>query len=174
MYQYYSRHFHHRFLRTLHIPTAVAILVIFLFVSSIGTLALASATANFTMVINPGTLAVNIVDEHFALVTHPSVDMGSVYQSSDCQTVKGTFGTNTQRIYIKNPDAADNGWVVTLSAANPSAHWQGNDGIFDFNDPTLGGCRDGDDRDSLGGQMFVNPSKSLIATGLCLVSCTGT
>lgn len=40
-----------------------------------------------------------------------------------CQTATGTFGSGSQQIYVKNPDGADNGWVVSLAASAPTAIW---------------------------------------------------
>jgi len=103
----------------------------------VGTFVLASATSNFRMVINPGVLAVSMVNESFLPVASPMVDMGSKFQSANCQSAQGTFGTLTEQIYVENPDGADNGWVVTLSAASPAVTWSGErGGHIDFNDPT--------------------------------------
>lgn len=109
---------------------------------SLSTFVLASTTANFRMVINPGVLAVGMVDGSFNPVANPMVDMGEKFQSSDCQTASGTFGTTTQKIYVRNPGVANNGWTVTLSAASSTNTWQGDGARFDFNDATSSGCAD--------------------------------
>jgi hypothetical protein len=93
--------------------------------------------------------------------------------SFTCQTTTGSFGTSTQRIYIKNPDGADNGWTASLAASAPTAFWDGAVSDYDFNDPTTAGCTDGGDADSLGGQMTVDPSAGTLAIGVCL-SCVTT
>lgn len=137
-----------------------------------GTL-LALATSTFTQTINPGTLSVDIVDGSYVSVGSPSVAMGAVSFSFACQTATGVFGTATQNIYVKNPDAADNGWVVSLAASAPTAYWASAGTNMDFNDPTTVGCTDGADADSLRGQMTVDPSVGTITAGQCL-SCATT
>lgn len=57
------------------------------------------------------------------------------------------MGTATQKIYVQNPDAADNGWTMSLAAATTTASWVGTGGSMDFNDPTSIGCTDGADAD---------------------------
>ena len=136
MHQYHPRHIHHHFLRNLHIPTVLVGVVIVTSILSLSTFVFASATSNFRMIINTGVLAVGMVDGSFAPVANPMVDMGSKFQSTNCQSAAGTFGTSTQKIYVKNPDVADNGWVVTLSAASPQDTWEGDGAHFDFNDTT--------------------------------------
>jgi hypothetical protein len=89
-----------------------------------------------------------------------------------CQTTTGTFGTATQNIYVKNPDAADNGWVVSLAAAAPTAFWASAGTNMDFNDPSGSGCTDGADPDTLKGQMTVDPSVSTLTVGGCSICTT--
>lgn len=100
------------------------------------------------MVVNPGVLAVNMVDNNLQPVATPLVDMGSTFQSDACQTATSIFGTPTQQIYIKNPGVANNGWTVTLSAASPLNAWQAGGAHLDFNDATNLGCTDGPDIDT--------------------------
>ena len=135
----------------------------------------ASATSNFTQTISAGTLSVDIVDGSYVTVGSPSVAMTTKTFSFACQTSTGLLGTTTQRIYVQNPDAADNGWVVNLAATNPTDVWDSAGTDFDFNDPGSSGCIDDGattDADSLGGQMTVNPSVGSIATGSCLTCST--
>lgn len=84
----------------------------------------------------------------------------------------GTFGTSSQAIYIKNPDASDTGWTVDLAASSPTAVWD-SAVDYDFNDAGGSGCTDGGDADSLGGQMTVDPSGGVLAVGACS-TCTTT
>ncbi len=119
------------------------------------TYVLASSTSNFTQTINPGSLAVDIVDGSYVTVGSPSVAMNAATFSFTCQTATGTFGTASQQIYVANPDAADNGWVVSLAASSPTAYWNSAGTKMDFNDPTSSGCTDGADTDSYKGQMTV-------------------
>lgn len=134
---------------------------------------LASATSNFTQTINTGTLSVDIVDASYVTVASPSVALGAVTFSFACQASTGTFGTASQVLYIKNPDAADNGWSVALAASAPTDFWDGAASDFDFNDPTTAGCADGGDTDSLKGQLSIDPSVGTLATGQC-ASCVTT
>jgi hypothetical protein len=131
------------------------------------------ATANFTQTINPGTLTVDIVDGSYATVASPSFAMNPITFGFTCQTSTGVFGTATQNIYIKNPNAANNGWVVNLAASSPTAFWASAGTNMDFNDPAGSGCADGTDADALKGQMTVDPSVGTLSTGACL-SCTTT
>jgi hypothetical protein len=134
----------------------------------------ASSTSTFNQIINPGILSVDVVDASYATVTTPSVSMSAVTFDFGCQAATGTFGTATQQIYIKNPDAADSGWTVSLAASAPTISWNSAAGYFDFNDSTGSGCTDGGgDADSLGGQMTVNASVGTLAIGQCS-SCVAT
>jgi hypothetical protein len=129
---------------------------------------LASATSSFTQVINPGTLSVDIVDGSYSPVGSPSVAMNPVTFSFACQNSTGSFGTASQAIYVKNPDAADNGWSVTLGAPSTS-FWNSAGTKMDFNDPAESGCGDGaGDADSYKGQMSVDPSGASLSKGQCL------
>jgi hypothetical protein len=85
----------------------------------------------------------------------------------------GTFGTTTQQIYVKNPDAADAGWAVSLAASAPTAFWDSAGVDVDFNDPTTGGCTDSVDADALKGQLTVDASGGTLAIGAC-ASCATT
>lgn len=133
-----------------------------------GAIVWAAATSSFNQTINPGTLSVDIVDSSYNPVTSPAVDMNAVTFSFSCQSSTGTFGTASQVIYVKNPDAADSGWVVSLAASSPTAYWNSAGTSMDFNDPSGSGCTDGADSDSFRGQMTVDPSVSTLSTGGCL------
>ena len=132
-----------------------------------------SSTSDFTQTINPGTLTVDIVDGSYVTVSSPAVAMSAATFAFTCQTTTGTFGTVTEQIYVKNPDASDTGWSTTLAAAAPTAFWNSAGTDMDFNDPTTAGCTDGADADSLKGQMTVDPSVGTLAIGQCL-SCAVT
>lgn len=133
----------------------------------------ASSTSNFQQTINAGSLAVDIVDGSYVTVGSPSVAMGAATFSFSCQTATGSFGTSTQKIYVSNPDAADNGWTASLAASATTAVWDSAGTDYDFNDPTSSGCTDGADADSLGGQMTVDASGGTLAVGQC-ASCVTT
>ncbi len=134
----------------------------------------ASSTSNFNQVINPGTLLVDIVDGAYASVVNPAVTFPAYTFNFACSSSVATFGTVTETIYVQNPDAADNGWVVSFAATgSPTATWTGTSGSYDFNDVTNSGCDDGGDTDTVAGRMTVDPSTATINVGNC-ASCTTT
>ena len=126
---------------------------------------LASSTSNFTQTINAGTLAVDIVDGSYNSVSSPTMAMSNATFSFSCQTNTGSFGTASQQIYVSNPDAADNGWTVSLAGSATTAVWDSAGTDFDFNDGSGSGCTDGADADSVGGQMTVDASGATLAAG---------
>ncbi|WKZ30911.1 MAG: hypothetical protein QY318_03615 [Candidatus Dojkabacteria bacterium] len=130
-------------------------------------------TSNFTQTINAGTLAIDIVDGSYVTVGSPSVAFPTATFSFACQTSSGTFGTASQRIYVSNPDAADNGWSASLAGSAATAVWDGAASDYDFNDSSGGGCTDGGDADSVGGQMTVDASVGTLTAGACS-GCTTT
>lgn len=127
----------------------------------------AASTSNFQQTINPGTLAIDIVDGSYVTVGSPSVVFPATTFSFTCQTNTATLGTASQVIYIQNPDASDTGWVASVAASATTAVWDGAASDYDFNDPTGSGCTDGADADSVGGQMTVDPSVGTLAIGSC-------
>jgi hypothetical protein len=133
--------------------------------SAIPVLVLAAPNTQLTQTIGAGTLVTDIRDQNGASVASPSVTMSAVPFPFECLTAgaapTGNLGTNTQRLYVDNPGAANNGWTLTLAAtAGASALWQNGSSTqnYDFNDPTTGGCDDGADGDSVAGQLSVDPS----------------
>ncbi|HEC65339.1 MAG TPA: hypothetical protein ENI23_08595, partial [bacterium] len=147
----------------LGLSTAMFILII----AAVATYVSASPTSTFTQVINPGSLSTNIVNGSYTPVGSPTVAMSSVTFSTSCQSSTGTFGTASEQLYVENPDAADNGWSVTLAASAPTDIWDSSGTDFDFNDASGSGCTDGGDTDSFGGQMTVDPSGGTLAVGQC-------
>lgn len=134
---------------------------------------LAADTSNFQQTITAGTLEVDITNSSYVTVGSPSVALGSTAFSFSCQTSTGVFGTSSQQVYIRNPDAADNGFVVSLAGSATTAVWDSAGPDFDFNDPTTAGCTDGGDADSVGGQMTVDASGATLSAGAC-ASCNTT
>lgn len=126
-----------------------------------------SATTALTQTINAGTLTVDIVDAAYAPVSNPSMGMGTTAFSFSCNTATGALGTATQQLYVKNPDAADNGWTMSIAASAPTAVWDSAGKDYDFNDPTTSGCTDGGDTDTLGGQLTLDASVATLAKGAC-------
>jgi hypothetical protein len=122
---------------------------------------------DLTQDITAGTLSTDVIDNLGATVASPSAALSTETFSFDCQTSTGVLGTNTQRIYVMNPDGADNGWTLTIAATSgATALWQngGATQFFDFNDPTTSGCTDGVDADSRPGQLSIDPSVGSITT----------
>ena len=141
------------------------------------TYVLASSTSNFTQTINAGTLAVDIVDgTSYVTVGSPTMAMSAATFSFACQTKTGSFGTASESIYVSNPDAADNGWAVSLAAAATTDVWDSAGTDFDFNEAGSSGCVDDGattDADAFGGQMTVDPSGATLVVGQC-ASCVTT
>ena len=134
---------------------------------SAGTYIFASGTSEFSQTINVGTIATDIVDGSYATVGSPAVTMNAVTFSFAYQTATGAFGSGTEQIYVSNPDAADNGWTLTLAPANTTDYWDSAGTDFDFNDDgasATDGAGTGD-TDALGGQMTVDPSGATLAAG---------
>lgn len=157
----------HKFVRKINISMALFLSIgvsIFLGISGY---VLASSTSSFNQTINPGALSVDIVDAAYATVASPSVVMNATTFSFACQDTTGVFGTASQALYVKNPDAADGGWSLSIAASSPTAFWDSAGTDMDFNDPTSSGCLDGADTDSLKGQMTINPSGGTLSAGAC-------
>lgn len=145
-------------------------------VVEVGRQVLAASTTTLSQTINPGTLTVDIVDGSYNSVASPGVTMNAVTFSFSCQTSTGTLGTSTEKIYVQNPDAADNGWTLTIAPSTTTASLEAATAgtkDFDFNDDGGSGCTDGTDADTLAGQMTINPSGATLAVGQC-ANCTTT
>lgn len=121
----------------------------------------ASNTPNVTQAVNASTLTTDIRDASRVTVASPTFAMSAASFNFSCQTTTGTIGSNTQRIYVDNPDGADNGWTLAMAATSGATTlWQngGSTQNYDFNDASGSGCTDGADADSKGGQLTVDPS----------------
>ena len=138
----------------------------------------AANTPTLNQTINSGTLATDILDASRVAVGSPAAAFSAKSFSFDCQysgsASTATLGTNSQRLYAINPDAADNGFTLTIAATSGvTTLWQngGSSQNYDFNDPTgvNAGCTDGGDADSRPGQLSVDPSVSTLTTdcGTC-------
>lgn len=148
-----------------------------LVVSSSQGVVYAANNSTFNQTINAGVLSTDIMDASGVTVGSPSVSMSAKTLSFTCQSggsaSTGTFGTNTQRVYVINPGGADNGWTLTLAATSgPTAVWTAGGNTFDFNDSGTSGCTDGADTDTKAGQLTVDPSASTLTTDCA--SCTTT
>lgn len=142
----------------------------------------AANTPTLNQTINAGTLATDILDASRAAVGSPAAAFTAKTFSFDCQyggtASTSSLGTNTERVYVMNPNAANNGWVLSIAATGGvTTLWQngGSTQNYDFNDPTGAnpGCTDGGgDADSRPGQLSVDPSVSTI--NLDCISCVST
>jgi len=147
-----------------------------------GGTAYAASNSTFSQVINTGALATDIMDASQVTVASPSVTMSAKNFAFTCQAggsaSTGTFGANSERIYVSNPDGADNGWTLTVAATSGATARWANGGAtqhFDFNDPSGGtaGCTDGGDADSNPGQLSLNPTAGTITTDCGSCGTTG-
>ncbi len=141
--------------------------------------AYAANTSNLTQSITGGTLSTDILDASRVAVASPSAALSAKTFSFNCQSggsaSTGTLGSNVERLYVMNPDGADNGWTLTIAATGgATTRWAngGSSQFFDFNDPTTSGCTDGADADSSGGQLTIDPSVGTL-TADC-TTCTTT
>lgn len=127
----------------------------------------ASNNASVTQTISGGTLTTDIRDASRASVASPVFPISAAAFSFTCQTSTGTIGSNTQRLYVDNPNSANNGWTLTVAATSGATSTFANTGAtqsFDFNDPTGSGCTDGADADSKGGQMTLNAAAGTLTS----------
>lgn len=137
----------------------------------------AAPSSDLSQQIGSGTLTTDIRDATRTPLANASFPMSPIGFAFTCMNAgsssTGTLGSNTQRIYIDNPDSADTGWVLTIAATNgPTALWSdlGATKTYDFNDPTSSGCNDGADADSVAGQLTIDPSIATLNTDC--TSCT--
>lgn len=144
-------------------------------ISGFGAATYAAGNTDVTQVINAGVLTADIRDASRVSVPSPSFALSAVNFSYNCQASSGTIGSNSQRLYVDNPNAANNGWTLSIAAtAGATATWHntGSTQNFDFNDPTTAGCADSADADSYVGQLSLDPTVSTL-TADC-GSCTTT
>jgi hypothetical protein len=162
--------------------TLLQMLAVVAAVVSAPVVAYAASNSNFTQTINAGTLTTDIMDASRVTVGSPSVAMTAKAFSFDCQAAgtasTGTLGTNTERLYVNNGDAADNGFTLTVAATSGATSTWANGGAtqtFDFNDPTgtTAGCTDGGDADNRPGQMGINPAAGTLTTDCGSCTTTG-
>lgn len=149
----------------------VAIVACTMVIAGISAAVSAANTPTLNQTINPGTLVTDILDGSRVPVGSPSAAMGTKTFSFDCQNggsaSTGTLGSTSERLYVINPNAANNGWTLTIAAtAGATARWQnGATTYIDYNDPSGSGCSDGvGDADSTAGQLTIDPSVSTITT----------
>jgi hypothetical protein len=164
--------------------TLPRVLALALAIVSMPAVAFAASNSNFTQTINTGTLTTDILDASRNSVASPAVAMSAKSFSFSCYSggtaSTGTFGTNTERIYVSNGDAADNGFTLTVAATSGASATWANTGAtqkFDFNDSSgaPAGCSDGADAggDTFAGQMTINPAAGSLTTDCVSCSLTG-
>ncbi len=96
-------------------------------------------TSQFGQTISGGTLATFIGDASGVVVGSPSVSFTAKTISNAVQTSTGTYGSNTQRIYVDNPGGADNGWTLALAATSgPTGTWTSGSDTYPFNAASSG------------------------------------
>lgn len=135
--------------------TVVGAMVGILVGSSSAYAALTDST-NLTQGITDGTLATFIGDTGGSEVATPNVNFPAQTVSGSMQTSVGTFGTNSERIYVDNPGGADNGWTLALAATSgPGTDWTSGGNTYAFDAAT-----------AANGQLTVNPAVGSITATL--------
>ncbi len=110
-----------KLLGKLNVVIAFVIAILLTGIVGVGTYVLASGTSEFQQTINAGSLATDIVDGSYVTVGSPAVAMNAVTFNFAYQTATGSFGSGTEQIYVSNPDAADNGWTLTVAPTATSS-----------------------------------------------------
>jgi len=158
------------------IKVAASSLLVLGIALSITTVSYAANNANVTQTINSGTLVTDIRDASRVTVASPSFAMAGTTFSFNCQTTTGVIGSDSQRLYVDNPGAANAGYTLTLAATGGATSTWNNAGTtqsFDYNDPTTAGCTDGADADAKGGQLTVNPTAGTLTADCSSCTLTG-
>jgi len=158
------------------IKVAASSLLVLGIALSITTVSYAANNANVTQTINSGTLVTDIRDASRVTVASPSFAMAGTTFSFNCQTTTGIIGSDSQRLYVDNPGAANAGYTLTLAATGGATSTWNNAGTtqsFDYNDPTTAGCTDGADADAKGGQLTVNPTAGTLTADCSSCTLTG-
>lgn len=134
--------------KRIKITSALAVAVVVVVGGASSVYAALTDSTNFSQQINAGTLSTFIGDTTGAEVTSPNVVFPAKIVSNTVQTSIGTYGTNTERIYVDNPGGANNGWTLTLAATGgPTAKWTSGANTYAFNGTT-----------SALGQLTINPT----------------
>ncbi|MFZ1250224.1 MAG: hypothetical protein WAR37_02135 [Candidatus Microsaccharimonas sp.] len=118
-------------------------------------------SANVTQQINAGSLSAAILDASRVTVASPSFGMTAAGYSFSCQTVTGTLGSSTQRLYVINPSATTSGqaWNLSFAATGP---WTSGGNSYAYNGS---GCTTG--------QLTVNPAAGTVTADCSSSACTG-
>lgn len=123
----------------------------------------AQATSNVTQQINGGALSAAILDASRVVVASPSFSMSAAPFSFSCQTVSGTLGSTSARLYAINPSATTSGqgWNLSLAATGP---WTSGSNTYAYNNAAGSGCT--------AGQLTVNPSAGTLVADCTTTACT--
>lgn len=106
-----------------------------------------SATSTLSQTITNGTASTDIRDSSNAIIGSPTITMNSVTLSTSQQNATGTFGSNTQRIYVDNPGGAPNGFTLALNASVPgTGTWTSGANTYAYNGTAAAG------------QLTINPA----------------
>lgn len=120
-----------------------------------GGMAYAAPQGQLSQSINAGTISTDIVDANGSPVAVPSFAMSAASISTVCQTVTGTYGSNSQRVSVDNPGGADNGWSLAIApTTGPGATWTSGSNSYSVDDPADSGCTNG--------QMTLNPAAATL------------
>jgi len=160
---------------------------------TISTIVLANSNPDFKLTVTPGTLGVDIVNvnSNYHSISDPIFIFNPIQASTECKSGANSAGmvlgsdfhdlkleSYGGNIYISNPDAADDGFTVSIAATDGDrSTWYDSVGnnVLDFNANdcssvnkplTIEGVT------NLGGRMYVNPSVAILSTGKCGTSCT--
>jgi len=110
----------------------------------------------FSQQINGGTISTFIGDATGAEVASPNVVFPAKSISNAVQTSAGTYGTNTERIYVDNPGGANIGWNLSLAATSgASATWTSGGNTYPFNAAS-----------SALGQLTIDPSPGVLTASV--------
>jgi hypothetical protein len=159
--------------------TSFAVMVALLMFTTSGVV-IAANTPTLNQTINAGTLSTDILNGSRVPVASPSATLSVKTFDFNCQTggsaSTGTLGTTSEREYVMNPSAANNGWTLTIAATGgPTALWTSGGNTFDYNDGNASGCTDNptSEPDGMPGQLTINPSVGTLMTDCVGCSVTG-
>lgn len=110
--------------------------------------------SEITQSITDGVISTSIRDAGGNVVVSPSFAMSSVAASTSQQTSTGTFGSNTQRITVDNPNGSVTGgaWTLALNATDPGvSQWTSGSDTYAYNGAT-----------AAAGQLTVNPASGVL------------
>lgn len=124
--------------------------------------------------LKPIQLTTDIVDGSGSPVVSPAVTFPAQTFGFSCQTATSTLGVAAQKIRITNTTATP-GWQLSIAPTNgPTTTWSdGSTHTYDLNDPTSAGCEDGADADTVGGQMSIDASASVVTPSTSGCTATG-